>query len=187
MLSSAKLLALSNRIYSLLLYLYPTTFRREYGYEMAQVFRDDTQQTLRECGLTGLLRLWLKIAIDLNKTAFMEHLSAAIDMPQNKYVRWSGMAVTTGGIIWLIPWFLPWTDWSGEMSETSQLLMSLPSLILVALGLAGLHLHLRGRGSRASTLAFVRIVSRGVLSWVKPNCQANQLQINSKENVSTVL
>ncbi len=33
-------LALSVRIYSLLLYAYPAPFRREYGHPMAQLFKD---------------------------------------------------------------------------------------------------------------------------------------------------
>lgn len=154
MLSPAKLLTLSNRVYCLLLYLYPTPFRREFGRDMAQVFRDDTQQTLQECGLIGFLSLWLTIVIDLNKTAIAEHLWEVLHKPQYKYVRWSGVAATIGGVVWLMPWFLPWTGWLGEISETDQLWMSLPGLILVAVGLAGLHLRLRASGSRMSAPAF---------------------------------
>jgi len=154
MLSPAKLLTLSNRVYCLLLYLYPAPFRREYGRDMAQVFRDDARQALRESGLTGFLSLWLTIVIDLNKTAFAEHLWQVLHRPQYKYVQWSGVAATIGGVVWLMPWFLPWTNWLDEISETSQLLISLTGLTLVALGLSGLHLRLRASGSRISAPAF---------------------------------
>lgn len=167
MFSPAKLLTLSNRLYSLLLYLYPAPFRREYGYDMAQMFRDDTQQTLRECGLGGFFSLWLTIVIDLNKTAFAEHLWEILHLPQYKYVRWSGVAVTIGGIIWLMPWFLPWTGWQNEMSETSQLLLSLLGLLLVPLGLAGLCLRLRASGSRVSTPAFGMVLT-GLIIVISP-------------------
>ena len=42
----SQLLTLSGRIYNLLLLAYPARFRRVFGQEMAQVFRDDLRHTL---------------------------------------------------------------------------------------------------------------------------------------------
>jgi hypothetical protein len=161
MFAPAKILILSNNIYSLLLYLYPNAFRREFGREMTQVFRDDTRHTLSECGWTGLVRLWLIIVIDLNKSVLAEHLSELLHRPQHPYVRWSGVPATVGGIVWLTPWFLQRAGW--EISVSSQLLMSLFGLILVALGLTGLHLRLRASGSRLSAVAYGLSLLGGVV------------------------
>lgn len=148
----AKILTLSARIYSLLLYLYPTSFRRQFGRDMAQLFRDETRQTLRECGLIGLASLWLTIIVDLNKTVLAEHRWELLQRPRQQYVRLSGVAATIGGMVWLMPWFLPWAN--RGISATNQLLMSLVGMMLVVLGLAGLHLQLRASGSRLSAGAY---------------------------------
>ena len=85
MLSSARLLALSNRVYCLLLYLYPVPFRQEYGYHMAQLFRDDVRSTLRDSGRLAVVGLWLLAFFDLLKTAVdaqlhtLYHDPAALD------------------------------------------------------------------------------------------------------------
>jgi hypothetical protein len=71
MFSPAKLLALSNRLYCLLLYLYPTPFRREYGTHMAQVFRDDVRGILQDSGILAVMGLWPLAFFDLLKTAVL--------------------------------------------------------------------------------------------------------------------
>lgn len=59
--------------------------------------------------------------------------------------RWSGPAAAIGGSLWL----LPWSGWMGEISDPVRLYLSLPGLLLVAVGLNGLYRRLQaGRGRR---------------------------------------
>lgn len=53
---------MSERIYLLLLRLYPSRFRRSYGEEALQLFRDRLQD---ETGFLRRSRLWLELVIDL--------------------------------------------------------------------------------------------------------------------------
>ena len=68
-------LATSDRVYRLLLAVYPPAFRRAYGPHMAQVFRDCCRDTLRKRGLPGLLRLWTHTLADMIATAVKERMS----------------------------------------------------------------------------------------------------------------
>ena len=94
-------LALSGRIYSLLLYAYPVPFRREYGRLMAQLFRDEARDTLQGSGTAGLIGLWFLTLYDLMKTAFAEHIWEVFHMPIEKLQRWSGPAAAIAGPLWV--------------------------------------------------------------------------------------
>jgi hypothetical protein len=67
-------LLFSHRLYALLLAAYPSTFRREYGAQMAQVFRDRCREVARQPRGVGLLRLWKETLLDLLRTVTTEHL-----------------------------------------------------------------------------------------------------------------
>jgi hypothetical protein len=62
----------SARVYRLLLYAYPSRFRRRYGVEMARLFRDCCRDAERERGAWGVLRLWPGALGDLVRTAALE-------------------------------------------------------------------------------------------------------------------
>lgn len=66
--------SLSPRVYRILLLAYPAQFRREYGLQMAQVFRDVWRYQRRQETRFGLLRLWLETLLDLIRTVPHEHL-----------------------------------------------------------------------------------------------------------------
>jgi hypothetical protein len=66
-------LAASDRLYRLMLVAYPASFRRRYGPEMAQVFRDCARDA---CRRGDLLRLWTRTLGDLLATVPAEHLAA---------------------------------------------------------------------------------------------------------------
>jgi hypothetical protein len=66
--------AVSQRVYRLLLLIYPLEFRREYGPHMAQLFRDCCRAADTRDGRPGLWRLWLRTLLDLVQTAPKEHL-----------------------------------------------------------------------------------------------------------------
>src|SRR5712691_3367082 len=70
---SKRMLALSERLYRLLLLSYPSDFRRAYRLDMAQTFLDCCRDTLQLAGVWGLLRLWGFILYDLAVTASVEH------------------------------------------------------------------------------------------------------------------
>jgi len=55
----------SARIYRMLLWAYPASFRRQYADEMADVFRDMAEAAVGRRGTAGLIALWLRIVPDL--------------------------------------------------------------------------------------------------------------------------
>lgn len=67
-------LSLSQRLFALLLAAYPAEFRREYGREMTQVFRDCYRAEVRRKGLPGAIKIWVYTLFDLALSAPREHL-----------------------------------------------------------------------------------------------------------------
>ncbi len=67
-----KAIALSEWLYGLFLYAYPTTFRRNYGTRMVRVFHDSCRDTLQQRGWASLILLWLQALCDLLITASLE-------------------------------------------------------------------------------------------------------------------
>jgi len=158
MLPSAKLMALSNRIYCLLLHLYPTPFRREYGRHMAQAFRDDVRDTLKESGRLAVMDLWLIAFFDLLKTAVAEHFWEIFNMPFEKLTRWSGPVGAVGGLLYALGVA---SIIYGSAPFTISLLVTVP---LLGLGLFGLYKCLPATESRLNIFAFAASVSGLLLS-----------------------
>ena len=131
--AKSNLISFSRRIYGLLLYAYPVSFRREYGRDMMQVFCDDTRYTLRKWGLAGLVSLWFLVFVDVLKTAVAEHIWEIFHMPIEKLTRWSGPAGAMGGLLYAI----------GVASivngVTSFIISALVTALLLGLGLFGLY------------------------------------------------
>src|SRR5262245_26895474 len=63
------------RAYRLLLYAYPPTFRRAFGGEMWQVFRDSYEEASTR-GPAALALLWLRVSEDLLRSALPERVHA---------------------------------------------------------------------------------------------------------------
>lgn len=61
------------RIYGFLLMAYPAQFRREYGPQMTQVFRDCYREQRRLGTQFAVSRLWVQVLVDLLQTAPTEH------------------------------------------------------------------------------------------------------------------
>ena len=61
-------------VYRFLLLAYPNSFRREYGPQMVQLFRDCRRDARAESQVFGNCRLWLRTLLDLASTAPAEHL-----------------------------------------------------------------------------------------------------------------
>ncbi|MCA9927648.1 MAG: hypothetical protein KC419_04200 [Anaerolineales bacterium] len=149
MLSSARLLALSNRVYCLLLYLYPVPFRQEYGYHMAQLFRDDVRGTLRDSGRLAVVGLWLLAFFDLLKTAVAEHIWEIFHMPIEKLTRWSGPAAALAGLLYAIGII---SIIYGIAPFIISILVTIP---LFALGIFGLYKCLAATDNRLNKFVFI--------------------------------
>lgn len=74
--SSQRSPGVSERFYAALLWLYPTSFRHEYGCEMVQTFRDLYRQERAASAVGGVLRLWGLMLSDLLTTLCIEHYRA---------------------------------------------------------------------------------------------------------------
>jgi len=150
---TSRMLTLAGRIYSLLLYAYPTAFRREYGFDMAQAFRHDTHDTLHESGTVGLIGLWFLTFSDLLKTACAEHIWEVFHMRMERLQRLSGTAAAIGGPLWAssIIWaFVLDPKVSGEVLVVGWLL----SGALMAVGLVGLYRRLPTSSLPINVLTF---------------------------------
>ena len=158
MFPSAKLLALSNRIYCLLLYLYPASFRQEYGYHMAQLFRDDVRGTMQESGGVAVVGLWFLAFFDLLKTAVAEHFWEIFHMPIEKLTRWSGAAAALGGLLLAIGVIsiARLTRWAnGIETAVAGSWLAVITALLMVLGLFGLYKCLPTTIGHLNTLAFM--------------------------------
>lgn len=137
MMDQSRMLNLSGRFYTLLLLVYPTRFRRAFGREMAQVFRDDLRQTLSESGSAGLVGLWFLVMFDLFKTALAEHIWEIFHMPIEKLARWSSLAAALGGALMVYMFIGP----SGnDLARIFWLLI--PAFLCWAIALTGLYRRL---------------------------------------------
>jgi hypothetical protein len=63
----------SERLYGILLHLYPAEHRHAYGDLMAQAFRDLCKAAYRKRGAVGLIALWFYTLTDTVVAAFIEH------------------------------------------------------------------------------------------------------------------
>ena len=70
-----RIVRVSERVYRVLLVVYPEEFRDAYGPQMVQVFRDSCREELRKGG-ARIVRLWLRTILDLGTTAFVERTRA---------------------------------------------------------------------------------------------------------------
>ncbi len=68
--------SISERVYRVLLRAYPEEFRRSYGRQMEQVFRDLCREETRRGGGVGLVRLWVRVGLDLASSAAVERIRA---------------------------------------------------------------------------------------------------------------
>ncbi|HLY15873.1 MAG TPA: ABC transporter permease [Bryobacteraceae bacterium] len=65
----------AGRAYRAVLRLLPVDFRSEFGDDMEQVFREQHDETWRDRGLPGLLRMWGATILDIVRMAPREHFS----------------------------------------------------------------------------------------------------------------
>jgi len=61
---SELMLSASLRLYTLLLLIYPRSFRREYGEFMIQLFRDRMRDGIRQRGCLGAIKVWWRVVAE---------------------------------------------------------------------------------------------------------------------------
>ncbi len=70
--TTARRVSRSEQVYRACLWVYPHAFRRTYGREMLQTFRDYHRDVTRREGIVGHIRLWTIVLQDLLSTACVE-------------------------------------------------------------------------------------------------------------------
>lgn len=168
----------SLRVYRLLLWVYPTDFRTEYGTDLVQATRDLFRDVR---GLRSLLALWLHVSGDLFASAWIERLQAR----RNTMETWKRVVMGIGAIFLTIPLLfvglnlleyelgivVPWNPFNGLLdSGRSPLRYLLEGMIvmgpILAIGTFLLpHLQFRWRPSE-DEIAIVRIRRVGRISLV---------------------
>ena len=133
---SPRALAFSNRLYQWLLLLYPAGFRREYGAQMAQVYRDECRHVQQQAGAAGIARLWFRLLPDLVGTVFAEYLWEVLNMSIEKFLRGSGLGAVAAGVAWILLFVigsekLAWDVWPAAI--TGLIFTAIMLLFLYAL------------------------------------------------------
>ena len=96
-------LLISERLYGVLLYLYPKTFRTAYGQQMRMAFRDACRVAYHQNGAGGLLALWLPTLLDLLKSALEERArQGEITMSKARLITLAGPLTILVGSMWVV-------------------------------------------------------------------------------------
>jgi hypothetical protein len=142
------LIRFSVQVYRMLLYFYPSAFRRDYGDLMVQVFGDHARVVTRQRGLKGLLTWWARTMLDTAQAAIEEHTQRGTDMSKAMFVKLSGWAFVSGGLMMFIGWwassrpeYSPYnflSRWYDQVANVIAEPMILLSVGLISLGMMGL-------------------------------------------------
>lgn len=84
-------------VYQRLLIAYPQPFRREYGAQMVQAFRDCCREATATGGNAGLLRYWLIAFGDLIVSALAERRREELHMTRALWIRVGSLSAIIGG------------------------------------------------------------------------------------------
>ena len=95
------MIVFSVKFYEWLLVAYPARFRKEYGSQMVEVFRDCCLRAFRQGGMNGMTSLWAVTLLDLIRSLITEYLHKETSMTSPKFIRLSGWALMTGAAAFL--------------------------------------------------------------------------------------
>jgi len=96
-------LLFSERLYKMLLNLYPKKFRAAYGRQMRLTFRDACRVAYQRNGVGGLLALWLPTLLDLFKSAFQERArQGELTMSKERLMDLAGPRTIIIGLLWVL-------------------------------------------------------------------------------------
>jgi hypothetical protein len=168
-----RMVQLSHRFYCALLRAYPPNFRREFGHEMALVFRDSCRAAHRRRGGVGVLGQWGQTIPDMVVSVVDEHAQENFKMAKASLVRLLAGAGIVGGALWIAFGVLTALRPPGipggmyrDVDDIAPLLIA--ALGLGAAGLLGVVLA-PGRGWHVATRVFVLLAAGGGLwSAVSP-------------------
>jgi predicted permease len=73
--------AVSERIFAALVYLFPRAFRERFGADMRALFRDQLRGAYALRGTAGVLRLWMHTVPSMTEAALLEHRDAVRQRP----------------------------------------------------------------------------------------------------------
>jgi hypothetical protein len=166
--------ALSVRIYNLLLIAYPSEFRREYGPHMLQLFRDCNLRVFHERGSSGMFSLWILTLFDLFSTAVEEHLHRETNMTKEKFIRLSGWGLILAAVTLVAGFGIGGgeTSYSDPLGgrdgfyEYSQLILVPASMLLFTIGMVGLWIRYRPVSGHLGKIGLVIAVAGGGIAFL---------------------
>jgi len=136
--SDSTLLEFSNRLFRQFLKIYPPQHHDRFNEEMAEDFRDLCEEVLRKQGIWGFLNLWLRVGLDLIKTAFEEQFKVRTNPTLEKMVTMGVLSALLSGVTWILLAFTHaspnWIRWAFHIKWIWFLLGS--SNLLALLGYA---------------------------------------------------
>ncbi len=139
-------LLVSERLYGVLLYLYPKKFRVTYGQQMRLTFRDACRAAYARNGAGGLLALWLPTLLDLFKSALEEWArQGEITMFKERLISLAGPLTIVVGLLWVVSSIGDFAYQTGLFSDEAFLgFLAIPfffSFVPLLFALIGSHLR----------------------------------------------
>jgi len=163
----------SERLYSLILALYPRQYRHEYGVHMARTFRDSLRDQYHRNGLLGLIEVWGPTLIDAVFTAITEHLAKGVVLVSKEtWSRIGGPALMLGGIVWLVSsvsQLQPVNDdaFGGpDIALEIIAFLMIPAILALTVGLMGLRARLGQRAGGVGRAALLFASLSGALGII---------------------
>lgn len=165
--------ALSVKIYSRLLTVYPRRFRTEYSGHMLQLFRDLCRRDYARGGLARMASLWARTGWDLARTVVEEYVERGVDMDRVRFVRWSGWALLAGAILFaggvIVGSLDPdWSDPIGGVDafyEIGQAAGLIAGQLLLIIGMLGLRAGYAERSGAVGAAALLAAVVGAAVSF----------------------
>jgi hypothetical protein len=94
---------LSERLYGVLLHMYPKEFRDAYGQQMRLTFRDACRVAYHRNGAGGLLALWVPTLLDLLKSALEQRAhQGEITVSKERLMTLAGPLTILVGLLWVL-------------------------------------------------------------------------------------
>lgn len=155
--TDTRLVNFSVSAYKILIALYPSMFREEYGPHMLQLFRDCCIRSHDQQGSVGMLSLWAVTLFDFVRSVTNEHLQKESFMSRRLFIRMSGWALILGGIAFTLltaaaslQEILPYSYSRTLRAIEDELSLGVFVIgpVLVALGMVGLGLRYANEAGR---------------------------------------
>jgi len=95
---------ISVQLYQLLVRVYPSRFRHQYGDLMVQVFRDSCLQANHQSSPDGLLLLWVRTLVDTLLSAIEQYSNRGTVMTKSGWIKLSGWFMAASSVLSLVGW-----------------------------------------------------------------------------------